>query len=181
MDSYKVNELQKMLVHETSETDEHYGARLSHWWGDANVLTIDAGGIRALIRYYSENDTDLGSPRSITHDGHTFELVDHVPNGYLIWNIGENMIDGYLPLCILASEQPFPGGRSINVNALKAIKCDGAQTILAAIGYGPETPKQMERYIEKYSKEGPGGRHALAVERMKKALPLMREIKWGGR
>ena len=48
MDSYKVNELQKMLAHETSDSEEHYGARLSHWYGDTNHLTIDAGGIRAL-------------------------------------------------------------------------------------------------------------------------------------
>lgn len=115
MDSYKVKELQKMLAHETSETDEHYGARLSHWWGDANVLTIDAGGIRALIRYYSEHDTDLDA-KTITHHGHTFELVDHVPNGYLIWNIGENMIDGYLPLCILASDQPPADGLSTSMH-----------------------------------------------------------------
>lgn len=116
--------------------------------------------------------------QTITNNGRTFELVDSVPHGYLIWNIGENMVDGYLPLCILDSDQPFPGGRKINVNALKAIKCDGAQTILAAIGYGPETPEEMERYIERYSQEGAGGLHALEVERMKKALPLMREIKW---
>lgn len=180
MDSYKVNELQKMLAHETSDSEEHYGARLSHWYGDTNHLTIDAGGIRALIRYYSEHDTDLGA-KTITHDGDTFELVDHVPSNYHIWNIGRNMVDGYLPLCQLAAPQPFLGGRSIRPDTLKAIKCDGAQTILAAIGYGPETPDQMEKYIKRYSKEGPGGRHALAVERMKKALPLMREIKWEGR
>lgn len=119
--------------------------------------------------------------QTITSSGYTFEVVDHVPSGYLIWNIGKHMVDGYLPLCILASDQPFPGGRTVNVDALKAIKCDGAQTILAAIGYGPETPDQMDRYIEKYSKEGPGGRHAMAVDRMKKALPFMRELKWGGR
>lgn len=58
-DGYKVRQLEKMLAHETSETDEHYGARLSHWWGDTNTLTIDAGGLRALIKYYSEHDTDL--------------------------------------------------------------------------------------------------------------------------
>ena len=45
--------LKKMLEHETSKTEEHYGARLSHWYGDSKVLTIDAGGLRALIRYYS--------------------------------------------------------------------------------------------------------------------------------
>lgn len=59
MDAYKVKELQKMLEHETSKSEEHYGAHLSHWYGDAKELTIDAGGLRALIRYYSEHDTNL--------------------------------------------------------------------------------------------------------------------------
>ena len=116
--------------------------------------------------------------QTITNHGHTFELVDRVPRGYFVWNIGKNMIDGYLPLCRLAYFQPFPGGRNIEVETLKAIKCEGAQTILAAIGYGPETPDQMERYIEKHSGESSCGRHATAVKRMKKALPLMRQIWW---
>ena len=84
---------------------------------------------------------------------HTFELVDRVPLGYSIWNIGENMADGYLPLCRLAAVQPFPGGRSIEVDTLKAIKCEGAQEILAAAGWGPETLDEMERYIKKNEKE----------------------------
>lgn len=32
MDEYKVKQLKQMLEHETSESEEHYGARLSHWW-----------------------------------------------------------------------------------------------------------------------------------------------------
>ena len=60
-DPYKVEWLKKMLEHETSKTEEHYGARLSHWYGDSKVLTIDAGGLRALIRYYSKHDTNLGA------------------------------------------------------------------------------------------------------------------------
>ena len=111
--------------------------------------------------------------KTITHRGHTFEQVDHIPQGYTIWNIGKNMIGGYLPLCRLAHFQPFPGARRIEVDTLKAIKCDGAQVILAAIGWGPETVEEMERYIEKYSR---AGKHAMEVERMKKALPLMRKI-----
>lgn len=59
MDAYKVEQLTKMLSHETSETEEHYGAHLSHWHGDAKPLTIDAGGLRALIDYYSKHDTVL--------------------------------------------------------------------------------------------------------------------------
>lgn len=113
--------------------------------------------------------------QTITHNGRTFELVDRVLVGYHIWNIGEHMVDGYLPLCRLAAIQPFPGGRTIELDTLKAIKCEGAQIILAAIGYGPETPEEMEQYIEQYSNKDI---HALEIERMKKALPFMRKIKW---
>lgn len=59
MDSYKVKQLRRMLAHETSRSEEHYGARLSHWCGDTMTLTIDAGGLKALIRYYETHDTDL--------------------------------------------------------------------------------------------------------------------------
>lgn len=59
MDEYKVKQLRQMLAHETSENEEHYGARLSHWYGDTRTLTIDAGGLKALIEYYSRHDTDL--------------------------------------------------------------------------------------------------------------------------
>jgi len=58
-DSYKVKQLEKMLAHETSKTEEHYGAHLSHWYGDSKELIIDAGGLKALIRHYSKHDTNL--------------------------------------------------------------------------------------------------------------------------
>lgn len=58
MDEYKVKQLRQMLAHETGG-GEHYGARLSHWYGDARTLTIDAGGLKALIAYYETHNTDL--------------------------------------------------------------------------------------------------------------------------
>lgn len=58
-DPYKVEQLLKMLSHETSQTEEHYGARLRHGGGDTKVLTIDAGGLRALIAHYATHRTDL--------------------------------------------------------------------------------------------------------------------------
>lgn len=60
-DEYKVKQLQKMLAHETSESETHYGAHLSHWYGDAAPLTIDAGGLKALIQHYQSHDTDMGN------------------------------------------------------------------------------------------------------------------------
>ena len=101
---------------------------------------------------------------------HIFEIIDSVPPGYEIWNIGKNMIDGYLPLCRLALKQRFPGGRAIDVESLKAIKTDGAQIILAAVGYGPKTPETMERYIMKHNN--------YASKKMMAALPYMKKIKW---
>lgn len=106
---------------------------------------------------------------------HTFELVDRVPLGYKIWNIGANMADGYLPLCRLCAIQPFPGGRSIEADTLKAIKCEGAQVILEAAGLGADTPEEMERYIKKNENNE---KKRYEVKRMKDALPYMRKIKW---
>lgn len=54
-DSYKVEQLKKMLVHETSKTEVHYGAYLSHLAGDSNGIQIDAGGLKALVRYYQKH------------------------------------------------------------------------------------------------------------------------------
>ena len=70
---------------------------------------------------------------------HTYEIVNAVPLGYTVWNIGHPVAGEYLPLCRLSQHQPFPGGQSIDVDSLKAIRCDGAQTILDALGYGPGT------------------------------------------
>lgn len=58
-DPYKVGELFKMLKHEMESQQAHYGARLHHEASGAKVLTIDAGGLRALISYYATHRTDL--------------------------------------------------------------------------------------------------------------------------
>ena len=108
--------------------------------------------------------------KTITFNEHVLEIVDYVPAGYEVWNIGKNMIDGYLPLCRLASQQPFPGGRSIDVHTLKAIKVDSAQIILAAVSIGTKTVKEMEHYIEKHPNKW-------GIDRLKAELPFMREIK----
>lgn len=112
--------------------------------------------------------------------GHNeFEVVEIVPAHYFIWNIGKNMVDGYLPMCEWlnpANKQDF----SINTDTLKAIKCPEAQTILAAVGGGQNVPWKMEAYIEKYSDAPQGTWEHRQVERMRKALPILKELKpWG--
>lgn len=108
---------------------------------------------------------------------HTFELVDRVTLGYEIWNIGKNMADGYLPLCRLKAVQEFEGGRSIEPDTLRAVPCEGAQVILQAVHSGCGTVKSMERYLEKHRAAEAGTWEFHMVQKIKKALPYMRQIK----
>lgn len=57
-DTYKVEQLKRMLEHELSDAGG-YGARLRHYGKDTKVLTIDAGGLKVLIKHYEEHDTNL--------------------------------------------------------------------------------------------------------------------------
>lgn len=108
---------------------------------------------------------------------HVFELTDRVPAGYEVWSIGKNMVDGFLPLCRLKAVQPFEGGRAVEVNTLKAIRLEGAQTVLAAFGFGPHDIPSMEKYIKRYSKSKTA--YVMRrVDRMKKALEIMKTLKW---
>ena len=107
---------------------------------------------------------------------HTFEVVDFIPYGYHIWNIGRNAPEGYLPIFRLAARQSFDGGRTIEPDTLKAIKVDGAEAILAAVGFGPATLSEMVRYVKHYgSSKTPYVKSR--VERCRKAIYYMQKIK----
>ncbi|HEY5588857.1 MAG TPA: hypothetical protein VIK86_07880 [Candidatus Paceibacterota bacterium] len=96
---------------------------------------------------------------------HIFEVVTEIPYGYTIWNIGKNMNDGYLPLCQVGGYN----GCQVNISTLKALEVKEAQTILAAIGYGQKTIKDMQNYIDKNNN--------YQAERFKKAIEIMKNIK----
>lgn len=53
MYDYKIEQLRKMLEHETNGNEVHYGAHITHWSGDSKPINIDAGAIQVLIDYYS--------------------------------------------------------------------------------------------------------------------------------
>lgn len=108
----------------------------------------------------------------------TYEVVDAVPHGYFVWNIGRPVAKEYIPLCKLSKRQPFPGGRSIDAGTLKAIWSDGAQVVLDAICYGAATLEEMERYIEENRAAQPKSIRHAEVERIKAALPFMRSLRW---
>ena len=62
--------------------------------------------------------------KSLCNEGsRTFEVVDKIPNGYIIWNIGDNMIDGYIPLAKPA------GPYEIDPWSLRAIKIEDASDL----------------------------------------------------
>lgn len=103
----------------------------------------------------------------------TYEVVTEPPLGYIIWNIGNNAPEGYLPFCRLKAVQPFKGGRSIETDTLKAMKCDGTKEILAALGFGPGNSAEMKEFIEKY---GQDPRRDWACERMRAAIPYLEKI-----
>lgn len=85
---------------------------------------------------------------------HRFEVVDKWPQNYLIWNIGYDAIPGYIPFCQLDSYQPFPGGRNVNVNTLKAYKTDAYKEIMiAASGSCSFTLEDMKKYLKRCEKK----------------------------
>ena len=51
-----------------------------------------------------------------------FEVVNKIPAGYEIWNIGKNMVDGYIPLAEV-------DGYEVNPETLKAIRIEDAQEL----------------------------------------------------
>ena len=109
-------------------------------------------------------------------NGIRFQIVDKVPLGYQIWNIGRNMPDGYLPFCRLASRQPFDGARDVEVETLKALPSPGAQIILAAVGSAGNTLQELEHNLHKHRNAKPGSWEHLEVQRIQKALPYLREL-----
>ena len=131
------------------------------------------------IEFWTRNASRKGYlMNTLTHTTlgatHTYEIVDDVPCGYTIWNIGKNAPKGYLPLCRLTRQ--FEGGREIEPDTLKAIKADGAEEILSAVGFGPTTLPEMERYVKRYGRSKTPYVKS-RVERCRKAIYYMQKIK----
>ena len=106
-----------------------------------------------------------------------FEIVDEVPIGYRIWNIGDNMAPGYVPFCRLKRIQPFEGGRDIETETMKAIKCEGAKEIMSAASLGFCTLDSMEAFVKRY-RNSKSKVLQNQISRCNKALPFMRKLKW---
>ena len=107
---------------------------------------------------------------AITHEGHTYEIVDSIPAGYEIWNIGRHAPEGYVPLC-----KPIrPDSYHIDPDTLKAIKCDNAQIIMDAVGYCEMN--DMEQYVKRHENAHPGIYADRAACKIKRALPYIKQL-----
>lgn len=98
-----------------------------------------------------------------------FKIVNHIPTGDVIWNIGKNMVEGYIPFVSVGGHD----GYQVIKGSKKAYKFDKAQDILSITGYGIQNSKDAEKAIEKYSQKI--GYEDL-IERIKKAIPLFKEL-----
>lgn len=120
---------------------------------------------------------------SILGETDTFEVVDSIPPGYFVWNIGGNMgTDEYIPLCRslypgLPKDNPLR--YHIDADFLKAIKLPREEvTILreaAANGISSLEEAQKAAVIKvrgKFTAE----KQSIAV----KALPIFQRITAGG-
>ena len=109
----------------------------------------------------------------ITHTSlnvtHTYEIVEKIPANFFVWNIGENMAPGYIPICESTE------GYNVNVTTLKAIALDENElTILRnAAGYGVNDVKTAKRA----TKLNPKTRLATTKKELASAaLPILERI-----
>lgn len=78
-----------------------------------------------------------------------FEIVDKIPTGFFVWNIGDNMChDEYIPVC----QDLRPGDKGcfeINTRSLKAIKLspEEVQLLRKAAGYGVNSKETAEKAL----------------------------------
>lgn len=78
-----------------------------------------------------------------------FEIVDKIPTGFFVWNIGDNMChDEYIPVC----QDLRPGDKDcfeINTRSLKAIKLspEEVQLLRKAAGYGVNSKETAEKAL----------------------------------
>lgn len=111
-----------------------------------------------------------------------YEIVDAIPRGYEIWNIGvANSPEGFLPLCRLSDRQPFDGGCAIDVESLKAIPCckESAETIFKAVRCGCETLDKTKKIRDRLKRKNNRSYYEeYKLRALDKGLAEMEKLKW---
>lgn len=91
-----------------------------------------------------------------------YQVVDKIPDGFHIWNVGEHAPKNILPLVVCDKDY------HINTKHMLAIITDDAQTILKAVGITGDTIPEMKKYIKTHND--------IFSERMKKAIECLKSI-----
>lgn len=101
----------------------------------------------------------------------TFAVVDSFPDSrYVIWNIGDNMLDGYLPLCRLSPDRPDPDILEVDTNSLVAIDMsDKPETLYrlrhaAGVGINSLESAQKHIHLSEYPSELEKEQHEIAMD-----------------
>lgn len=72
-----------------------------------------------------------------------WEVIDKVPSGWILWNIGANAPEGYVPIVYPLDDF------NIDLTRLKVIKSDYAEKIMKAASYAA-TPEEAEKLISEF-------------------------------
>lgn len=104
--------------------------------------------------------------KQIKSEGNTFQIVEKIPEGFSIWNIGEHMgTHEYIPLC----EPLHPENKddySINTETLKAVKVapEEWEKLNKAAIIGVANLKEAERALKSKRRGYWSGRKRAAAE-----------------
>lgn len=117
----------------------------------------------------------------INHKGRRYTVVtdiNDIPGAYTVWNIGvENAPPGHIPFCRLSQRQPFPDGRSVDMDALMAVPCHHCQPVMDAAGYGGGTPAEIFAWLHA-NYQNPHKADITAI--FKAALRVYHDMGWRG-
>lgn len=106
---------------------------------------------------------------------HVFEIVESIPAGYVVWNIGKNMTDGWLPLC-----KVIPGTYNVEVDTLCALRISNEEELnllREAAHYGSDNLSNCQKIVDKLSgKELKGYMTKKKYELAVKVLPIFQKI-----
>ena len=123
-----------------------------------------------MTKFKIENGK-IYSEKPMSEEIDVFEIVEKIPVGFFIWNIGENMgTHEYIPVC----EDLHPEDKDnyeINAATLKAVKVapDEWEKLDKAANWGVGNLKQAEKAIK-------SKRHGYTSDRKRAAAELTIEI-----
>ena len=123
-----------------------------------------------MAKFKIENGK-IYSEKPMSEEIDVFEIVEKIPVGFFVWNIGENMgTHEYIPVC----EDLHPEDRNnyeINTATLKAVKVapDEWEKLNKAASWGVGNLKQAEKALK-------SKRHGYTSDRKRAAAELTIEI-----